>query len=149
MRRICQRAGRYSAPATILVWAFGFATLTWLVVQPLWSFPWGEFSDADSILRGAFLIVLGTAVPFACIVAALQHVPAARVAIVATLEPVLAAVFAFVILDEGLAAVQILGGGLVIGAVIWVQSQRPDLAAESVSGGRLEIHEPPAGASRL
>jgi drug/metabolite transporter (DMT)-like permease len=144
-----ERAGRYSAPATILVWAFGFATLTWLVVQPLWSFPWGEFSDADSILRGAFLIVLGTAVPFACIVAALQHVPAARVAIVATLEPVLAAVFAFVILDEGLAAVQILGGGLVIGAVIWVQSQRPDLAAESVSGGRLEIHEPPAGASRL
>lgn len=144
-----ERAGRYSAPATILVWAFGFATLTWLVVQPLWSFPWGEFSDSDSILRGAFLIVLGTAVPFACIVAALRHVPAARVAIVATLEPVLAAVFAFVILDEGLAAVQILGGGLVIGAVIWVQSQRPDLAAESVSGGGLEIHEPPAGASRL
>ena len=110
-----ERAGGYSAPATILVWAFGFATLTWLVVQPLWSFPWGDFTTADSILRAAFLIVLGTAVPFACIVAALRHVPAARVAIVAMLEPVLAAVFAFVILDEGLAAVQILGGVLVIG----------------------------------
>ena len=143
-----ERAGGYSAPATILVWAFGFATLTWLVVQPLWSFPWGDFTTADSILRGAFLIVLGTAVPFACIVAALRHVPAARVAIVAMLEPVLAAVFAFVTLDEGLATVQILGGVLVIGAVIWVQSQRPDLAAESVSGGHLAAHEPEGAAGR-
>ena len=138
-----ERAGRYSAPATILVWAFGFATLTWLVVQPLWSFPWSEFATADSLLRGAFLIVLGTALPFACIVTALRHVPAARVAIVATVEPVLAAVFAFVILDQGLAAVQIVGGLLVIGAVVWTQSQRPDLAAESVAGGQLIEHQPP------
>ncbi len=137
-----ERAGRFNAPATTLVWAFGFATLTWLLVQPLWTFPWGDFTSFDSILRVAFLIVLGTAVPFACIVAALRHVPAARVAIVATLEPVLAALFAFVILDEGLAAVQILGGMLVIGAVIWVQSQRPDLAAESVGGGHLVMEQP-------
>jgi drug/metabolite transporter (DMT)-like permease len=110
------------------------------VVQPLWSFPWGDFTSANTLLRTGFFVVFGTAVPFACIVTALRHVPAARVAIVATLEPVLAAVFAFVILDEGLATIQVLGGLLVVGAVIWVQSQRPDLAAESVAGGQLIEH---------
>jgi drug/metabolite transporter (DMT)-like permease len=135
-----ERAGRYTGPATILIWALAFASLTWLVVQPLWSFPWGDFTSANTLLRTGFFVVFGTAVPFACIVTALRHVPAARVAIVATLEPVLAAVFAFVILDEGLATIQVLGGLLVVGAVIWVQSQRPDLAAESVAGGQLIEH---------
>jgi drug/metabolite transporter (DMT)-like permease len=66
-------------------------------------------------------------------VTALRHIPAARAAIVGTLEPVLSALFAFVIHDEGLAAVQILGGVVVLAAVVWVQSQRPDIAAESVA----------------
>jgi drug/metabolite transporter (DMT)-like permease len=49
---------------------------------------------------------------------------------VATLEPVLAAVFAWVIHEEALAAVQIAGGMAVVAAVAWVQSRRPDLEAE-------------------
>jgi predicted RNA-binding protein with PIN domain len=75
-------------------------------------------------------------------VAALRHVPAARAAIVATLEPVLSALFAFLIHDEGLAAVQIAGGLAVLAGVVWVQRQRPDLAAESVSGGEIARPEP-------
>ena len=43
---------------------------------------------------------------------------------VATLEPVLAAVFAWAIHGQGLSAVQIAGGGLVVAAVVWVQLQR-------------------------
>jgi hypothetical protein len=53
----------------------------------------------------------------------------------------LSALFAFVIHDEGLAAVQIAGGALVLAAVVWVQAQRADLAAETVSaGGRRDRH---------
>ena len=63
-------------------------------------------------------------------VAALRHIPAPRAAIVATLEPVLAAVFAWVLLGERLTAVQLLGGAAVLGAVVWVQARRPDLDAE-------------------
>jgi len=68
-------------------------------------------------------------------------VPAARAGVVATLEPVLSALFAFAIHDEGLAAVQIAGGLMVLAAVVWVQTQRPDLAAESISGGGIESRE--------
>jgi drug/metabolite transporter (DMT)-like permease len=49
---------------------------------------------------------------------------------VATLEPVLAAVFAEFLHDERLAAVQIAGGLAVVAAVLWVQARRPDLEAE-------------------
>ena len=53
-----------------------------------------------------------------------------RAGVVATLEPVLAAVFAWIIHDEALAAVQVAGGMAVVAAVAWVQSRRPDLEAE-------------------
>src|SRR5687768_17180415 len=126
-----ERAGSLFEPATTLVWTFGFASLFWVLVQPPWTFPFDHFDEGDELLLGLFVIVLGTTVPFALMVSALRHVPAARAAIVGTLEPVLSALFAFLIHDEGLAAVQILGGLLVLGAVVWVQSQRPDIAAES------------------
>jgi drug/metabolite transporter (DMT)-like permease len=49
---------------------------------------------------------------------------------VATLEPVLAGVFAWILHDQTLAAIQVAGGLMVVGAVLWVQSRRPDLEAE-------------------
>lgn len=63
--------------------------------------------------------------PFVLTVAALRHVPTPRVAVIATLEPVLAAVFAWIIHDEALAAVEIAGGMIVLVAVAWVQTRAP------------------------
>jgi DME family drug/metabolite transporter len=76
------------------------------------------------------VVVVGTLLPFTCMVAALRHIPAPRAAVVATLEPVLAAVFAWFLHDERLAGVQVAGGVAVLAAVVWVQSRRPDLEAE-------------------
>jgi len=129
-----ERAGERNAPATTLVWAFGFATLMWLAVQPPWTFPFDRFADTENLLLGLAVIVIGTLLPYGCLVAAVRHVPAARAGVVATLEPVLSALFAFLLHDEGLAAVQIVGGAIVLAAVVWVQNQRPDLAAESIAG---------------
>ena len=86
---------------------------------------------ATTLPMALLAVVAGTLVPFMCIVAALRHVPAPRVAVVATLEPALAAVFAWIFLGERLAAIQIAGGVAVLTAVGWVQSRRPDLEAES------------------
>ncbi len=126
-----ERAGHRHEPVTTLVWAFGFASLFWAVVQPWWDFPFESFDSTDSALQGLGVIVIGTLLPFLCIVAALRHLPAPRAAVMATLEPVLAAVFAWLIHEEALAAVQIAGGCAVITAVAWVQSHRPDLEQEA------------------
>ena len=54
--------------------------------------------------------MFGTIVPFSLSIAALKHLPATTVGIVATFEPVAAAVIAWVWLGEALVAVQIVGG---------------------------------------
>jgi len=125
-----ERAGQRYEAVTTLFWAFAFASLFWAVVQPWWSFPFDLMDDARGIALGLGVVVIGTLLPFICVVAALRHLPAPRVAVAATLEPVLAAVFAWFLHDEELAAIQIVGGALVLGAVLWVQSRRPDLEAE-------------------
>ncbi|HEX6712556.1 MAG TPA: EamA family transporter [Thermoleophilaceae bacterium] len=121
-----ERAGQRYESVTTLLWAFAFATLFWAVVQPWWDFP---YTDTD-VLLAVGVIVIGTLLPFILVVAALRHLPAPRVAVAATLEPVVAAVFAWWLHDEHLALVQLGGGALVLGAVLWVQSHRPDLEAE-------------------
>ena len=125
-----ERAGHRHEPVTTLFWAFGFASLFWALAAPWWNFPFGEFDSVRNLLLAAGVVVVGTLLPFICMVAALRHVPAPRAGVVATLEPVLAAVFAWVIHDEALAAVQVAGGMAVVAAVAWVQSRRPDLEAE-------------------
>jgi drug/metabolite transporter (DMT)-like permease len=125
-----ERAGRLHEPATTLFWSFGFASLLWALVAPWWGFPYGQLDSAGNLLLAAGVIVIGTLLPFICVVAALRHIPAPRAAVVATLEPLLAAVFAWIILGEELAAVQLVGGAAVLAAVVWVQLHRPDLEAE-------------------
>jgi drug/metabolite transporter (DMT)-like permease len=121
-----ERAGQRYQSVTTLLWAFAFASVFWAIVQPWWGFP---FARTDALL-GLGVIVVGTLLPFICVVTALRHLPAPRVAVAATLEPVLAAMFAWWLHGEHLALVQLAGGALVLGAVLWVQSHRPDLEAE-------------------
>jgi drug/metabolite transporter (DMT)-like permease len=125
-----ERAGHDHEPVTTLVWSFGFASLFWAVVTPWWSFPVDDFSSGDHPLLALGVVLVGTLLPFTCMVAALRHIPAPRAAVVATLEPVLAALFAYLLLDQALTAVQIAGGVAVLAAVAWVQSRRPDVEAE-------------------
>ena len=120
-----ERAGRSYDAFTTLAWGFGFATLFWLVIRPPWTFPWERFTSPGNIALGLGVAVLGTLAPFLLGVTALRHLPAPRVAVVATLEPVLASVLAWLVHGEALGVPQIAGGALVIAAVAWVQSHPP------------------------
>jgi drug/metabolite transporter (DMT)-like permease len=126
-----EQAGHRYEPATTLAWAFGLATAFWLITQPPWSFPFHILSESPSnALYAAYVVIGGTLIPFACMVAAVRHLPASRAAVVATLEPVFGALLAWPIHGQALAPIQIAGGLLAIGAIIWVQSQRTGLEAE-------------------
>ena len=128
---------------SLLALGFLFAALFWAAVQPWWSFP-GGIVGRDASLLGrlagtsapvslllAFVVVLGTIVPFIMIVTALHHLSPTRVIIVAMLEPVLASVAAFAWLGEELSGQQIAGGLLVLAAVALAQTART--RAETVS----------------
>jgi drug/metabolite transporter (DMT)-like permease len=131
-----ERAGHRHGPETTLLYGFAVASILWLAVEPAWSFPFARFDSARNLALGLYVAVLGTLVPFACIIGAVRHVPASRAAVVATLEPVLAALFAWVIHGEALSAVQLAGGGAVVAAVVWIQAQAPAAESEVAPGWR-------------
>jgi drug/metabolite transporter (DMT)-like permease len=125
-----EQAGQRYPAATTLVWGFGIASIFWLITQPIWTFPLHALDSGRNAAFAAYVVIGGTLIPFACMITAVRHLPAARAAIVATLEPVLGALLAWPIHGQALSPVQIGGGLIVVGAIIWVQSQRTQLDAE-------------------
>jgi drug/metabolite transporter (DMT)-like permease len=119
---------RYDTP-TLLVYGFGFALLAWAVYRPLWTLPWTTTSpEIWALLVG--VLVVATVIPFGLTLAAVKLIPAARVGLTATIEPVVAAIAAFLVLGEQLAPPQIAGGAVVVAAILIAQSLRP--TADSV-----------------
>ena len=70
------------------------------------------------------MIVLGTIAPFFLLVDALRHLSATRVAIIAMLEPVTAAIVAWAWLRESLDATQLVGAAVVLVAIGLAQTAR-------------------------
>jgi threonine/homoserine efflux transporter RhtA len=127
-----ERAGHSYDAFTTLAWGLGFATLFWLLVNPLWGFPLEDFGSARNAALALGVVVIGTLAPFLLNVTALRHLPAARVGVVATLEPPLAAIVAWIVHGEALAGIQIAGGLIVVAAVAWVQSHAPSPEVEGM-----------------
>ena len=63
-------------------------------------------------------------ITFLLVAAALRHISATRVGIVAMLEPVAASVVAFLWLGESFGAAQLVGGAIVLIAILLAQTSR-------------------------
>src|SRR5215210_335650 len=121
-------------PVSLVCYGFLLASIFWAIVQPWSSFPAHQLDETVSLLGRladlslpvwllmAWMVVLGTIVPFALLAAALRHVPASRAAITAMFEPVAATLFAFAWLAESLSAFQLFGGAVVLGAIALAQT---------------------------
>lgn len=103
--------------------AFIVAAVAWVVFQIPRGWP-AELFDQGNLLQVVYVGVFGTLMPFLLYVWAIGIVRTDRATIAATLEPVLAAVVAWVWLGQGLSVMQIAGGLLVIGAVAMLQLRR-------------------------
>jgi drug/metabolite transporter (DMT)-like permease len=133
---LAERAVGDRGAVALLFWGFGFATLFFSLLAPWWSFPGHRFG-ADVSLLGhlsgrhlpvwalvAWLVSLGTIVPFFLLVSALRQLPATRVAIIAMLEPVVATVVAWAWLGETLRSPQLAGALVVLAAIVLAQTAR-------------------------
>jgi drug/metabolite transporter (DMT)-like permease len=72
----------------------------------------------------AWVVVLGTVVPFILIVGSLKHISATRAGIVAMLEPVTATFVAWLWLGETLGRTQLVGAAVVLAAIAIAQTAR-------------------------
>jgi drug/metabolite transporter (DMT)-like permease len=133
---LAERAVGDRDAVSLLAWGFGFGALFWCFVAPWWSFPAGRVG-ADVSLLGhlsdyhlpvwalmAFVIVIGTIVPFFLLVSALRHLSATRVGIIAMLEPVGATIVAWAWLNESLGTLQLVGAAIVLCAIVLAQTAR-------------------------
>lgn len=78
-----------------------------------------------SWLAFGYLIVIGSIVAFSAYVVAVRALPTATVATYAYVNPVIAVLLGFAVLGEHLTALMLLGGALIVGAVVLVVRQSP------------------------
>ena len=133
---LAERGVRRRDPISLSAWGFLFATIFWSLLAPWWNFPGGRVGDDVSLLGNLasshvpvwalmlWMVVLGTIVPFALVVAALRHISATRAGITAMLEPVLAIVVAWAWLGESLNLTQLSGVAATLAGISLAQTSR-------------------------
>jgi drug/metabolite transporter (DMT)-like permease len=131
-----ERAVTRRDPVSLVCYGFLLASIFWALFQPWSSFPVNVVDESVSLLGRleeialpvwllmAWVVVLGTIVPFALLAASLRHIPASRAAITAMFEPVAATVFAFAWLGEALTEFQLVGALVVLTAIVLAQTAR-------------------------
>jgi len=131
-----ERAVQTRDPLTVLFFALLFASAFWALVQPWWTYPFGELG-VETSLQGnldehsaqvwvfvLWTVVFGTIVPFALSIAALRHLPATRLGITLTFEPVAASFVAWAWLGESFGTAQLIGGAVVLAGILLSQTAR-------------------------
>jgi drug/metabolite transporter, DME family len=110
---------RYGSLAS-LFWSFAFAALS----LGLLASPVGPFLRApDQTLLLVGLGLVPTLLPYALYIAALRHLRASTAAMLASIEPAIAAIFAALLLGERMQGLQMIGMVLVVCAAVLLARQ--------------------------
>jgi len=110
-------------PSTLLFYAMAFGSLTWHIIYP----PFHYVVAGFSLYQWKWLLyiaVMGTIIPFGLYFVGINYIRSTRAIITATLEPISAGFMAFFFLGEAMESLQILGGMIVVGAIVLLQTQR-------------------------
>jgi drug/metabolite transporter (DMT)-like permease len=118
-----ERAMHRYRPWTVIFYALAFSALTWHVVYSPFTYiragyglaQWGWIF---------YIAVVGTILPFGLFFAGINYVRSTRASITATLEPIFAGFLAFILLGERLLLLQVIGGCMVILAIVLLQLQQ-------------------------
>ncbi len=124
-----EKWGKRAPTETLMLYGFGISMLFWWLVLPIWNFPFEIFSQQidwrgkleGQMTTGLVLILLviavGTLIPYTFNLIGVTNTNASTAAILGTLEPVLAGVFAWIWLSETFNLIQLIGATAVITAI--------------------------------
>jgi drug/metabolite transporter (DMT)-like permease len=107
-------------PFTAVTYMFGFGALAYWIIMPNAMLP-SPFTIEQAAML-AYVVVFSTVVPFLLYFAAVGILSPTSVGVTACLEPVIGAIAAYFLLHETMSVPQLMGGALVIGAVILLQT---------------------------
>lgn len=112
-----QKGAKKFGAWTTLTYSLGFGAFFWLLVAPPSLDQFGEYTTGD-LLFFLYIAIFATIVPFGLYFKGLTYLHATKAIITSTLEPVMAAITAYLILGETMAPQQMLGGVLIVCAVV-------------------------------
>ena len=104
---------------TVLFYSFLFSALFWSASPGSWA-PLSQI-ESFKFWMILYVAVFGTIFPYLLFMRAVKHLSASHTGIISTLEPVVAAVIAWVFLQEKLTVMQISGGLCVLVAIVILQ----------------------------
>jgi drug/metabolite transporter (DMT)-like permease len=125
-------------PFIVSFWGFAIAAAGWVAaaavvpqIVPLWDIDYQQAVTTSVVVLPmavllAWIISMGTVVPFASETAAMRWIPATTVSVLAMLEPIGSAAIGWWWFDERLTAFQIFGAALVIAGITMALLSRPD-----------------------
>ena len=113
---LSESAAAHYGPIGALARAFAASSALWILYQATQGWPHALFAP-DNVPRVVYVGVVGTLVPFLLYVWGVRQVAAQKGVIAASLEPPLAALFAWIWLGESLTPIQLGGSALVLIAV--------------------------------
>jgi drug/metabolite transporter (DMT)-like permease len=123
---IGKKVGVSRSALSLTVWGLGMASLTWILVMPVWNFPFKVFMtqmDLQGIFEGntlpgwaliGWIVIMGTIVPYLFVIAGLRLLSESTSSVIGMLEPVLAGIFAWIFLLQSWNAIQLFGAAVVL-----------------------------------
>jgi drug/metabolite transporter (DMT)-like permease len=124
-----ERLGHSRPTASLNVLGFGIASAIWAIAFPLWSFPTEIFTQSINLSGPLenynasgwtlilWVVLLGTVLPYLCVLAGIKILSASTSSVIGMLEPVFAGVFAWIWINETWNAIQLIGGATVIAGI--------------------------------
>ena len=119
---------------SITMWGFFFAGFAWCLVLPIWNFPFDVFTTPiplEGALEGnttpgwvliLYVVLIGTILPYLCVMAGLKNLKASTTSTFGLLEPIFAGIVAWIWFAESWTVIQLIGGVVVI-AGIYMEDQ--------------------------
>ena len=119
---MAERILRSYTPWTLLLYGLLFASIAWSIYRLPTSLPWALAREEWAAILG--VVFVATLFPYVLTLGAVSLLPAARVGLTATFEPVVGATLGWIVLGEVLQLPQLVGGALVLAAIGLVQTVR-------------------------
>jgi drug/metabolite transporter (DMT)-like permease len=140
--------GKVRSTESILVWGFGVTAVAYALAKPWWTFPSHVFIQSVDLkgryaghhLPGwvllVFVVLLGTVLPYICVLSGLSSLSAQIASIIGMLEPVLAGVFGWILLRETFNTIQLLGAAVVL-VGIFIANEKVAVGSERKVDGQI------------
>lgn len=130
---------------TVLFYSFLFSALFWSANPESWQ-PLSQV-EPFKIWMILYVVIFGTILPYLLFMHAVKHLTASHAGIITTLEPVVAAVIAWIFLHEQVTGLQLGGGLCVLLAIVILQksSLKTDSGQHEIYRGDAEAQRPHEG----